>query len=307
MTLNYIIYTGSFDENSGGIIALHRLCDLLNQNHQKAYLWNWDKPILHSNKTFQFLIKYVKYFRRTLRHPFQFMPLFNTPLASYKDLKNAIVVYPETVEGNPLNAEYVVRWFLHTPGYHTGKILYGKNELYFFYQTVFNDSNINPHDDHLLQTIVIRTDIYKQTNFEVRKGTCYILRKGNNRKIIHDLTDSILVDDLSHEKMVQVFNQVAMCISYDTYTMYSQYAAMCGAISVVVPEENISKKDWYSDEKKHYGLAYGFDDITYALKTQHKLLPTLKEQEKAANQTVLNFIQKCTVYFDSNNTTQKQR
>ncbi|MDD5159206.1 MAG: hypothetical protein PHI47_04090 [Sulfuricurvum sp.] len=297
MNQKYIIYTGSFNIKIGGIIALHRLCDLLNQNNEKAFLWNWDKPIFSRKRPIEFIIKYLKYFRRNLRHPFQFMPNFNTPMARFNDIKNSIVIYPETIDGNPLNADYVVRWFLHKPGYHTGKILYGHNELYFFYQTVFNNTEINPHKDHLLQTIFILDDIYKQTNFGSRKGTCYILRKGKGRTIVHDLNDSILVDELSHEEMAKIFNQVEMCISYDTYTMYSQFAALCGAISVIIPEENVSKTEWYPDEKIYYGLAYGFDNIPYALATRSLLLPTLKEQEKKANQTVHNFIQKCNEYF----------
>lgn len=297
MSKNYIIYTGSFDDKSGGIIALHRLCDLLNKNGEKAYLWDWDKPIYHSGKPFTFARKYFKYRRHNLRHPFHPMSSFETPLAGYKDLQNAIVIYPEIVDDNPLHAKNVVRWFLHKPGYHTGRILYGENELYFFYQTVFNDVKINPNNDHLLQTIFLRDDIYKQTNFGSRKGTCYILRKGKGRKIVHNLHDSIIVDDFNHNQMVEIFNKVEMFISYDPYTMYSQFAALCGAISVIIPEENVSKKEWFSDETKYYGLAYGFDDIQNALGTRHLLLPTLKEQEKEANQTVKYFIQKCTDYF----------
>lgn len=297
MNRKFIIYTGSYNENNGGIIALHKLCDLLNRAGQNAYLWNWDKPVFHAKNPWNYIKKYIKYFRRTVFHPFQYMTDFITPIASYKDLKDSIIIYPELIHGNPLKAENVVRWFLHKPGYHSGQTLYGENELYFFYQSVFNDPKINPHDDHFLQTIFIRDDIYYQTNFAQRHGTCYILRKGKGRTIIHDLNDSILVDDLSHKEMAKIFNQVKMCISYDTYTMYSRFAALCGAISVIVPEEGISKEEWQHEEINRYGLAYGFDDISYAIQTHHLLLPTVKKQEEEANKTVITLIEKCNAHF----------
>jgi hypothetical protein len=35
--------------------------------------------------------------------------------------------FKEQVFGNPLNAKNIVRWMLHTPGFHTGKKYYGSN------------------------------------------------------------------------------------------------------------------------------------------------------------------------------------
>lgn len=39
--LKFIIYAPSFDENSGGNVVLHRLCDLLNKQGEHAYIWLW--------------------------------------------------------------------------------------------------------------------------------------------------------------------------------------------------------------------------------------------------------------------------
>jgi hypothetical protein len=143
----------------------------------------------------------------------------------------------------------------------------------------------------------MRNDIYQQTNFGKRSGTCYILRKGKGRPIVHDLTDSTLVDDFNHVEMAAIFNQVEMCISYDPYTMYSRYAALCGAISVIIPENGLTKEAWKSDEQQRYGLAYGFDDIPYACQTQPLLLANLQEREIQADQSVKNFIARCNDFF----------
>lgn len=62
-------------------------------------------------------------------------PLFNTPLLKdveqLKDLDSWAVVYPEIVAKNPMKAKNVIRWFLHYPGFHTGKINYAKRRVIF--------------------------------------------------------------------------------------------------------------------------------------------------------------------------------
>jgi hypothetical protein len=90
-----------------------------------------------------------------------------------------------------------------------------------------------------------------------------------------------------------------MCVSYDPYTMYSSFAAMCGCLSVVVPEEGVLKDDWYPDPEDRYGMAYGFDDLANAEQTRHLVLPRLKAQEQSANESVRAFVAKCARYFPS--------
>ena len=41
---NYIIVTPSFNENIGGVVVLHCLCDKLNRLGERAFLWPNDKP-----------------------------------------------------------------------------------------------------------------------------------------------------------------------------------------------------------------------------------------------------------------------
>ena len=93
----FIIYAPPFDENSGGNVLLHRLCDLLNKEGESAYIRLWDMPQPNNSGIYG---------------------SFNTPLAKISDLSdNTIVVYPEVVSGNPLMAKNVVRWLLYHPGF----------------------------------------------------------------------------------------------------------------------------------------------------------------------------------------------
>lgn len=296
--MKFIIVTAEYNDDSGGIVVLHQLCDKLNKLGEKAYLWPSNKPRLDFKKPLKAFYLFFTYFRKSLKYGFKKNPTLYTPLASYKDLTDAIIIYPEIVVGNPLHAQHVVRWLLHKPGFNNGgKIEFGVNDLFFYYYKAYDDSRYNHHPDNLLHIVSQRSDVYKITNHDKREGTCYLLRKGSKREIVHDLTNSILVDGLSHEETAKIFNKVEFCISYDTYTMYNTYAAMCGCIPIIIPEDRVTKEEWQPLEENRYGIAYGFEDIEYAQKTRPLLVANLTKQEHESDESVNEFIKKCQVYF----------
>lgn len=300
--MKFIIVSRGYDDQSGGVVVLHQLCDRLNKLGHQAHLWSVHKPIFDTKKPFASIYLFFIYFRKMLKYGYKRNPKLDTPLATAQDLPGAIVVYPEVVVGNPLKADRVVRWLLHKPGFNNGgKIDFGKNDLFFYYEKAFDDSRFNRHPENRLHIVSQRKDVYKITNTGKREGTCYILRKGHKRKIIHDVENSILVDDLSHEEKAKVFNQAQYCISYDTYTMYTVYAAMCGCIPIIIPEEGVSKEEWQPLEQNRYGMAYGFDDIEYAQRTRGLLLNHLERQEKESNQSVQRFVEKVKAYWGVEN------
>jgi len=296
--MKFIIVAPGYDDNAGGIVVLHQLCDRLNNLGYKASLWPFFKPVLDFSNPFKTIYLLFRYFRKSIKYGFKTNPKLNTPIASYQDIKDAVVVYPEVIVGNPLKAKNVVRWLLHKPGFNNGgKIDFGTDDLFFYYDKAFDDSRYNSHPDNRLHIISQRSDVYKITNHDIRYGTCYLLRKGYKREIVHNKADSVLVDGLSHEETADVFNQSEFCISYDTYTMYLVYAAMCGCIPVVIPEEGVTKEQWQPNEENRYGIAYGFDDINYAIETRPLLLQHIEKQERESNQSVIHFIEKCKEYF----------
>lgn len=297
MARKFIIFADSFNENNGGVIALHRLCDLLNRAGETALLWPLRKPLHDPAQPFRSAWAFWRYFRRVWRRPYRTCPVFDTPIAQVPDLPGAVVVYPEIISGNPLRAQRVVRWLLHKPGYHKGSYAYGENDRYFYYQKAFDDPLLNSDGDNLLKVTWVRDDVYRQTHAGPRRGSCYILRKGQGRPLVHDLSDSVLADKLSHRQFAQLCNRVQTCISYDTYTMYSLFAALCGCDSVIVPEDGVTQAQWYPDPNDRLGLAYGFDNLEHARATRPLLLPHLKAQETASNGSVRSFIAKCAGYF----------
>lgn len=304
MNINFIVYAYRYHDDSGGIVVLHKLCHLLNQNGYKASLWPNYKPIFDKENIVKSIFQFLKYFRKSVHRKFATNKLWNTPIASYKDLQdeNSIVIYAELVDGNPLNAKNVVRWLLHKPGFHSNKINYSKNELVFYYLKSYVDNLTNINMKNELYIANNREETYFDKKLDNREGTCYILRKGKDRKIVHDLNNSILIDGKSHQEIAEIFNRTEMCISYDTYTMYSVYAAMCGCISVVVPEEGVLEEEWLPDPKTRYGIAYGFDKIEESKKTQQKLLERMEEESKTLAISLSYFVDECSkVFFTDSN------
>ncbi len=300
----FLIYAPPFDENIGGVIALHRLCDLLIRNGEDAFLVPYyTKPKFSTSvgklKNILYPLKVVKYLLIKYLRIYNVNKMLITPVLHKVVLSDSdVVIYPEVVNGNPLEVKNVVRWLMHKPGYHTGEISYGKGDMYFFYQIIFNDPSLNPYIDHFLTVVWVRDEIYKQTNFGIRTGTCYMLRKGKNRKMVHDVNNSILLDGMSHDEIAKIMNQCEYFISYDTETMYSNYAILCGCKSIVVPKDGVLKEEWQPKKEFRYGIAYGFKDLAEAQKTKHLVYDVLKKLENDSNQSVKVFIQKVYEYFD---------
>ena len=208
-----------------------------------------------------------------------------------------IVVYPEVVDGNPLGATNVVRWFLNRPGRITGRVRFGTDELYFLYQRAFDDPDFNSEPDNLLAVRWYRRDLYHQWNFGDRSGTCYMLRKGRTRAAEDDTRNALVLDGRTHTEIASAFNQCKCFVSYDPYTMYSRYAALCGCTSIVVPMEGVPKEQWRPEKELRYGIAYGFGDIEWALETRTDLLRTIEQEEETQAQGVSAFVAKTQAFF----------
>lgn len=120
----YYIVAPDYRESSAGAQVLHRLCHLLNDSEQEAYIIGGEKfnPALRTSS-------------------------LNDSTASSHRKKGLIpiAVYPEVVKGNPLNAEVCVRYMLNREGVIEGNLIEaGKNDLFYYYAKAFiPDTNEN--------------------------------------------------------------------------------------------------------------------------------------------------------------------
>ena len=284
--LHYIVNAPSFNPDSGGTIFQHELVHALNELGETASLWPM-KPIYWPG-----IRQTVK---TALRPPvFEFNPDLNTPMATKADLKraNAVVVYPEIVLDNPLGIKNVVRWLLYKPG-DQHPYSFTKDELFFrcFEKADMPELTGGAHDLFLWK--VNRT--YRNENRPDRKGVAYIVRKGHRKPRLAETEhpDAIDIDGMSHAQINDVFNRCDRFYSYDEATMYSQFATICGCLSIIVPGEHKDHADWVRNhDLGRYGVAYGTDpaELEHALSTRDKLFVALDEKERAGLDTVRRFV-----------------
>lgn len=294
--MNIFIYSYPYDENSGGIIALHRLCHVINDTTEhKAYLvsneWSYSK---------------WKKIRYKFKKPRLFITKdgWNTPIWIKKEFpNNAVVIYPEVVTGNPLGLRHVVRWLLHQPGFHTGKIDYGKNELYFKFNSAIHDfyRDACTMAKNEMKVIYYPIDTYANQGLKRDIDCCYIVRKGEDKPHIHP-EDAICLDGRSHHEIATVFNRAKRFISYDDYTAYSLFAVLAGCESVVVPREGVGLTDWYLQVSDRYGLAYGLSDeqLSWAQQTQAKVLEHIISEHQKVEQCVAECLHEMKEFFQLN-------
>lgn len=294
--LRFYIMAGSYDENVGGTVVLHRLCHELNALGIEAQMVPFRRSF--DIKINYLIVPLLKLLKDFISRSFSYKtnPNFITPVCKKKiDFSSGdlVVIYPEIIFGNPLNAKKIVRWFLHHPGYHEGKYLYGINELYFRYHSgikIPSDLEISTSSLEL-KVVHYPVEFYnKENQLQNRLGTAYSIRKGVGKNLVHDSTNSILIDGRSHQEVSEIFKSVETFISYDTRSAYSTFAVLCGCNSVLIPDEGVDIEEWLPSLKDRAGLAYGFEMIDIA-KLNHNKLEERVNQEIVDNRGVVeNFI-----------------
>jgi hypothetical protein len=277
----YVVCAPSYREDSGGTIFLHQLVHVLNALGEKALLVPME-PI----DNISIRSKITRYF-----YPEKFVVSsdLNTPVARKRDIDdNTIVVYPEVVLGNPLKASKVARWLLYKPGL-LRPYKFGTDEI-FFKAADGCDLIEETGGAHTLFLWKVNK-AYENRNFQDRSGSCYIVRKGEGKTRIPQTFDSLQIDGLDHDEIATIFNKCKTFYSYDEATMFSQYAAICGCDSIVIPGLFRSREEWIENhELGKYGVAYGVDDLDHARETRSLLVEMLKEKEIQGIETVKKFV-----------------
>ena len=310
--MRIVMYLPMYNEKVGGIIALHKLMNLLRCSGlvEKVYAFPYFdtafydvKGVVQNNPSdfekYKFTISNLHHFKINAEFVYEFIDIANISNLHHLIMaEDLVVIYPEVISGNPVGVKKVARWLLHDPGRLTGKVYYETGEIYFPYTHFTADLKI-PHSKTSSSVILIQ-----HTPFEVfntngvaakRAGSAYCLRKGKDRKIIHDLQDSICIDDLTQDEVAKVFKKVEYFYAYDTRTFYSQLAALCGCKSIIIPHPHL---DVHDDPSFLLGVAYGMKDLERAEQTKPLLLQQLKKEEESSRENAIKMLKEICDFFD---------
>jgi hypothetical protein len=254
--LKVVIYTPIFDINCGGIVALHNLAKIIN---------DLESPKIYAKL---FIINNLKY-----------KNIFCNDFASIDDIDdNTMVIYPEGIEGNPLDSKNVIRWILldlgiEMPSNHYLK--WNKNDLVYFWES---KEKYNKYFKQLACPWFNNIFYNKGLEFDKRNKTCYLIKKG---KLIHKninffhKKDSIKLDNItSLNEICNIFNECKYFYCYDLNTMFILYASYCGCIPILYPSKDIDKNELNKNRITNcngniidIGFAYGnsSDEINNAI------------------------------------------
>ena len=246
-----------------------------------------------------------------------FNKFINTNSIPDAEQENTVVVYCEGVEGNPLNAKYVVRWMLSRLGQNVPTDRYftwNPNELVYFFNSEKNIIN-NLVDVKYLTTFYVNNKLINYNS--VRSGTCFTRRK-NIHKLddIHPPNSFEITRSHNQDNYIVFFNKYEMFISYDPLSFLSIIALMCGCISIVVPIPEIDKKEYFKMTGLYdymvdknidsiYGLAYGNseDELNYSRNTLHLAKEQILDIQKwYIDKYVSNFINDINNWDNNKNT-----
>lgn len=273
--INYIIWSPEYTDSSGGIMALHLLArDLANEGCQ---------VLIATQSTIKGSLA------KTLA---DWPPDFNP--------EETMAVYPEIVLGHPFadNAKFVTRWLLNTPGKIGGDGVYAESDLIYKYWDYFqapDESKVTG----VLRTMDAKLDLYIDRGQE-RSGECYLIKKGLGKVLDKHSSNSVNIDQFNgDEYLVDLFNRSEQFISYDSISFHSIHAALCGCLSIVIPDDGVSKEEFIKKSYQYrHGIAYGMNDIQHAKDTQHLLRADIKAVEDECKQLVRSYINTCKEYMN---------
>jgi hypothetical protein len=268
-------------ENVGGLLAIKKLTNVLTDLNQTVYVIG---SSFHNEKT------------KKINN------------ISEVDLKKTVVIYPETVVGNPFGGKNVVRWIL----YHTTKpnppgifhkldfktflnlkkgieYTWKNTDEYFYYNNYFD--TIKKREKKILTVYDFRLDEFYDLGLE-RDGYCHLFHKNNINQSFVEKYESEHIPSGNWKGIVEMFNKKKFFLTYDDSTYFLNISALCGCIPIVLYD---NKKENYKNSNPlvKYGIAYGMDEIEHAKNTMSLIRPNLIEQEENSIETVKYFIEYC--------------
>jgi hypothetical protein len=276
----FLISTHGFDFGIGGLKVLHKLCHLLNEKGQDAYLVPLD-----------------------FNQPFGVYDKYNVKMVTEEvlsDLSQVIVVYPESWYGNYLNAPNVVRWMIGFPSEpHINT--WSESDLWFWYAKYYVTDKYHKHKNNILYVGEQHRDIFYDKNLK-RSGSCWSLRKAQDyvtpKDYVHPKDGTFIpyhaAGDL--QNLSNLFNSKEIFYCYDNYTYLSVQSLMCNTDTVVIPHTK-TKDEFLSGFELNKYIAYGEHDLTRAKSLRTEFFQKLQEIEDTTDKHIDVFIEKCHDYF----------
>ncbi len=241
----YYIVSPPFTEKSAGVNVLHRLCHALNVSGQRAYMVGMNTPPQGGE---------------TYCAQFVAPPLGPEAKQYYATQRiEPIVVYPDIVSGNPLNAKRVVRWLLAHAGAYGGDKTFPATDSVWCYSTrIARRAGYS----NVLNCPAADPSVFVPLPNVERAGTCFYSYK-------HRLFGGRLTEDVRHSteitrqmprpEMIRLLQHSELFYSYED-TFLIMEAVLCGCPVVLLPNETFEECHTLEDYGSS-GVAWGNEPV----------------------------------------------
>ena len=193
--MKFVVTAPPYNDKSAGIVMLYTLCDELKRQGYEAELMQFDKPIAIAD--------------------------------------NEIVIYPEVIDGNPLRAKNVVRYYLNREGMASGnKVNASPNDFILAFNKLYHP---NPHAVIRVENLNPHCFFGTKVTFD-RKLDCTYIGKGSmysdQCKVVGGTIEITRTAPEHKEGLADLLRQTRFFFTYDICTALTSEAIICGAIVV---------------------------------------------------------------------------
>lgn len=239
----FYVVTPNYTHASAGVKAMHLLCHWLNRTGERAYILAYGGS-------------------DTVVHPDWLTPLLTPALVEAHGAQGLtpIVIYPEIIPGNPLNAACVLRHVLNYPGLLGGDKVYAPDELVFAHTKRLADA-VSPTTPVLHMPLVDRS-IFHPGKPRLRRGSAFYAYKykGIHQQTVFGLPPGSIeitkgqTDSQSPHQIAEILRSVEVFYTFEDTSM-SIEALLCGCPAVLMPNPYL-KRSLGDIEYGDNGFAY---------------------------------------------------
>lgn len=222
----YYIVAPGYSTKSAGVRTLYYLCHYLNMQGERAYMVHQHYQIDEINSASEL-----------------YAPLLTKAILDqdYEQGLCPIMVYPETITGNPYGAPFVVRYYLNFPGYLGGQENDKEDFSLAYTRTIANKL---PHIDQILYLPISDPWFFCNKKNNERQGSCFYAAK---YQFIHQKEpfglpagcveiDRDPTTKYTPEKIVELLSSSELFFCFENSSLTLE-AILCGTPAVLMQNE----------------------------------------------------------------------
>lgn len=269
--VKYLIMASDYVNNSAGVWCLYKLCNDLNEKKMMSFICGsrvtcdyLDAPILPMSEAKKLV----------------------------RNVDNLVVVYPETVHGNPLNAKRVVRWVLNRPGLIDGQEIYNDKELIFLYAEAYRSYVKNEIAAKLYMPTIDESIFFNDNNDSCRKLKCFYVGKSRFKPGYFDPRYAVEItrNFPSRKDLGNLFRASTVLYCFDNSTIMVYEAIACGCSVMIIPDGTQTLEDFQCQELGMDGIMWGSSDSSVNVVDVDKFKSKYDDLKNSYSEMLNNFI-----------------